>query len=340
MGPPSGQALGLDCMLSWSVRTSESCPMVSALSFHPVDLALVRQRLIPYLQGRGEIDDLVGTAVRLVRVRQRVAAWAEGAALLDPMPAGLAAALGGRPFLIPGQGVEELAQGIDRYLAVPRDQVDQLVCELLERCEPGLSQRVRPVEQVPLSPRSLLSAGLARDLEQLRRAVAELESGRASFTGARGERNTPEELLARGAALKLLAFSALYQPPWRSSVEVWPSLLLEQAGLPLEDWFIPPVALVAPLIQAFPELDWWMAHTIVEREMVGGLVRPERVGPLRLLLREQREVLLSLARVEGQEPAVALALRQLDEALADAEHRQLAFVEACDLPGFVQAPDL
>ncbi len=306
--------------------------MVSALSFHPVDLGLIRQRLIPYLQGKGDIDDLVGTAVRLVRVRQRVAAWAEGAALLDPMPEGLAAALQGRPFLIPGYGVEQLAQGVDRYLAVPKDRVDELVRELLERCEPGLSERVRPVEQEPLPPRSRLSSGLARDLEQLRGVVAQLESGRASFAGTRDEQFAPEELLARSAALSLLAFSSLYQPPWRATSEVWPSLLLEQAGHSLEEWFIPPVALVAPLIEAFPELDWWMARTIVEREMVGGLVRPERVGPLRLLLLEQREVLLSLARLDAQEDAVASSLRQLDEALADAEHRQLAFVEASDLP--------
>ncbi len=53
------------------------------VSFHPVDLELIRQRLVPFVMGRGSIDDLVARAVEIARIRQRANAWALGALKLS-----------------------------------------------------------------------------------------------------------------------------------------------------------------------------------------------------------------------------------------------------------------
>lgn len=49
------------------------------VSFHPVDLELIQKRLVPYVMGRGSIDDLVKRAVRIARIRHRANAWGLGA---------------------------------------------------------------------------------------------------------------------------------------------------------------------------------------------------------------------------------------------------------------------
>jgi hypothetical protein len=49
------------------------------VSFHPVDLRLIHERLVPYIMGIGSIDDLVEHAVRIARIRHRANAWGLGA---------------------------------------------------------------------------------------------------------------------------------------------------------------------------------------------------------------------------------------------------------------------
>jgi hypothetical protein len=49
------------------------------VSFHPVDLRLIHERLVPYIMGLGQIDDLVERAVRIARIRHRANAWGLGA---------------------------------------------------------------------------------------------------------------------------------------------------------------------------------------------------------------------------------------------------------------------
>jgi hypothetical protein len=53
------------------------------VSFHPVDLRLIHERLVPYIMGQGSIDDLVEHAVRIARIRHRANAWGLGALKLS-----------------------------------------------------------------------------------------------------------------------------------------------------------------------------------------------------------------------------------------------------------------
>ena len=45
------------------------------ISYHPVDVVLIRERILPYVQGDGSIDDLVDRALTTARVRFAANAW-------------------------------------------------------------------------------------------------------------------------------------------------------------------------------------------------------------------------------------------------------------------------
>jgi len=49
------------------------------ISAHPIDTALFRDRLIPFVQGQGALDDVIERAVALAAVRYRANSWGLGA---------------------------------------------------------------------------------------------------------------------------------------------------------------------------------------------------------------------------------------------------------------------
>lgn len=49
------------------------------ISAHPIDTALFRDRLIPFVQGQGALDDLIERAIALAAVRHRANSWGLGA---------------------------------------------------------------------------------------------------------------------------------------------------------------------------------------------------------------------------------------------------------------------
>lgn len=49
------------------------------ISAHPIDTALFRDRLVPFVQGQGAVDDLIERAVALAAVRHRANSWGLGA---------------------------------------------------------------------------------------------------------------------------------------------------------------------------------------------------------------------------------------------------------------------
>jgi hypothetical protein len=48
------------------------------ISSHPMDVSLIQTRILPYLRGQGNLDDLITEAVRLAKVRFRANAWGLG----------------------------------------------------------------------------------------------------------------------------------------------------------------------------------------------------------------------------------------------------------------------
>jgi hypothetical protein len=48
------------------------------VSFHPLDVDLLESRILPFIRGELEIDDLVDRAARIARIRFRANAWGLG----------------------------------------------------------------------------------------------------------------------------------------------------------------------------------------------------------------------------------------------------------------------
>ena len=48
------------------------------ISNHPIDVALVRQRIIPFIRGQGQLDDLVARGARLNCIKHRANSWGPG----------------------------------------------------------------------------------------------------------------------------------------------------------------------------------------------------------------------------------------------------------------------
>lgn len=55
------------------------------ISYHPVDIHWIHQRVLPYIQGHGTIDDLMDDVLRIAKVRQRSNAWGFGLMQLQHM---------------------------------------------------------------------------------------------------------------------------------------------------------------------------------------------------------------------------------------------------------------
>src|SRR4051812_109279 len=114
------------------------------VSYHPVDVDLIRSRVVTYIRGQRDINDLVADAVRLAKVRFRANAWGlglwhlhketrEAASPAVRVPDSFDSDLHiwGRPFFITGATPEEVSEGIDRYTAATAETVDDVAREML-----------------------------------------------------------------------------------------------------------------------------------------------------------------------------------------------------------------
>src|SRR5262245_40488968 len=111
-------------------------------SHHPVDEVLVRERILPWLAGRGAIEDLEREAIRIERVRHRAKAWALGALKID---GALDSQLHvwGRPFLVVGDDPAAVSAAIDEYLAATPASVDAIATRHLASIDASLPGRVK-----------------------------------------------------------------------------------------------------------------------------------------------------------------------------------------------------
>jgi hypothetical protein len=289
-------------------------------SFHPVDFG-VCQRLHPYILGDAgaeSIDDLVRDAVRIAKVRFRANAWGLGATKSKP-PASFQAHLHvwGRPFLVTGEGTEAIAAGIDAYLAAQPSQVDEIARAMLDRLEPGFAARVRPDEGGTLPDDAALARSIRARVDVMRDCVTAIRAGRP--TVALGDRELDAAgTLARELMDVVVELAAAVRPGWMSRGHTWPTALL--GSDPARKLFIANVAPVMPIYKAFGQLRWAVADTIHENYMVGGCLSPRDIPTV-------RAALSALPVAPGHE----LERRKLDEALADAAHRNLPFAEATEI---------
>ncbi|WP_190134146.1 hypothetical protein [Streptomyces longispororuber] len=298
-------------------------------SFHPVDLPLIEERLLPYLAGHGDddsIDDLVARAVEIRKVRFRAKAWALGVQeyACDHEGIDFAAHLHvwGRPFFLVGDGPDRIAEDLRRYLTASADDVDALAVEMIGRIGPGLVGLVEPDEGGQLPDDAALAAGLAMPLRMLRAAAITLRRGeRWVRRPGDGREFDAARLLTREVPYCVLEFAAALLPGWMSRGYTWPTRLCAHAGLDAEG-FTAPTALTGLLREEFSDLEWPdLPATIGGNYMVGGLVPAASVAEARAHLACHRD------RFDCD----AVDVRKIDEAMVVAERLGLGFCEATEL---------
>ncbi|MFD4945924.1 hypothetical protein ACFVYE_28270 [Streptomyces sp. NPDC058239] len=296
-------------------------------SFHPVDLALIENRLLPYLAGHGQDDgiaDLIARAVEVRKTRFRAKAWALGVqeyALDNGIPFESQLHVWGRPFFIVGDGPGQIAEDIQRYLAAPGGGVDAIAAEMVSRLDPALSGRIQPDEDGQLPGDDTLADGLATPLRMLRGSAIALRAGERSVRSGDGREFDAARLLTREVPYCVLEFAAALLPGWMSRGRTWPTCLCGDAGIPAEG-FTAPTALTGLLREEFPGLEWPTAPaTIMSNYMVGGLVPATAVTGARA----------HLVRHHDELKCDALDVQKIDEAMGVAEHLGVAFCEATEV---------
>ncbi|MGE0322960.1 MAG: hypothetical protein AB7K71_01930 [Polyangiaceae bacterium] len=285
-------------------------------SFHPVDQALIDEAILPYLLGeRDEIDELLSQAVRIAQVRFRANAIGLGALKADPPEAWKGMLhVWGRPFLVTQETTAGIARVIDAYLEATPEHAEEIARSELDALQPGFSARVVPSTSGNLPPPSELRAQITYRCDVLRACVSGLREGKAEITV--GDRDfEPASLVGRELMDVSLELAANLRPGWMSRGYTWPSHLIGDFR------FAPNTSLVKRAVSELPSALWCAESGIIENYMVGGYVPADRVGALRK----------SVSEVEDEDGDLALDLKKLSEALADAELRGLPFAEATEI---------
>jgi hypothetical protein len=330
------------------------------VSYHPVDGAFIRGRVIPYVRGAGSLGDVLPDMIRIDRARWRAAEWAykvadistkesrrryeaehaaqkrkggdAGAAPKKRPPAGLLPEwfdsdlhIWGRPFFITAETPEEVSEVIDRYCAAPSpEQVDAIAREELARLNPKLVTRVKP----PRTRSGPTDAAIARSLLanlDLARSWLKLKAAGEPFVDEDGDEHDPAEAFVHNFPLMAVAFAAKLRPGWMARGLVWPTLMMGRAGLTPGRYFDSPSPLFGGLRRTFPQLDEALNETIVCNYELGGHVAPKGVRTLRRVLNEARDQIIEKLGYGETE------LRKIDEALYDAARRRLGFIEAAEI---------
>ncbi|GGV66079.1 hypothetical protein GCM10010277_73670 [Streptomyces longisporoflavus] len=297
-------------------------------SFHPLDLPLIERRLLPFLAGRGQdddIDDLVARAVEIRKVRFRAKAWALGvqdyAHDHDQVPFEAHLYVWGRPFFITGDGPEQITRDLQRYLAAPADGVDAIAAEMANRLDPALARRIEPDTTGQLPGDDALADSLTTPLRMLRGAAIALRNGERHVRRQDGREFDAALLLTREVPYCAVEFAAALLPGWMSRGYTWPTRLCTEAGLDTTG-FTAPTALTGLLRQEFPHLQWpTPPATIVSNYAIGGLTPAPSVPAARAYLAAHRHEL----------KCDAIDAQKINEAMGVAEHLGLAFCEATEL---------
>ncbi|MET8430889.1 hypothetical protein [Nocardia sp. NPDC004860] len=307
--------------------------MVYDISFHPLDIRLAQERVIPFLAGHGrdgDIDDLVADAVRQAKVRFRANAWGIGIHYATTNPY-LVHAHYGRPFYVTSPDPSVVAETVVRYTCSSVDDVDDLARSQLALLDPALLSRVEPDMSGTLPNDERLAGGFRWKLDLLRAAAAALRTGRDTIVRPDGEKASPAGLLARNTIFVLVEFLTALLPGWIERGTMWPTKLAEQATIDSSVPMTHNTALLGSLVSEFPSLDWETNWTITTNYSVGGYAPPTQVATLRNWLSGNAEQLTTVGHRWDNHPYVRTALRKMDEALALAELTGTGFVEATDI---------
>ena len=296
------------------------------ISYHAVDVTFIQQRLLSYVMGQGDIDQLVETAARVAATRFRANAWGLGtlqacrpprdtqrsrkkpglfsrlfgkptAEPETPVPSPLCEFeadlyVWGRPFFITNQDADDVSRAIDLYLDATPDTVDPIALEMLRTLAPTLVDTVEP-DMTGTAPSSEdVKEDICNQLNQLRAAYAALGTGR-KVPSPDGQEVAPEGFLAQFVPLTILSIASQFRPGWMARGCVWPTEMLSKAGLDYREFFEPAHAIFQPLTERVPDVTRFLEPTITSNYTLGGFVPADRVEPLQQFLRDNRERILA-----------------------------------------------
>ncbi len=234
----------------------------------------------------------------------------------------------GRPFLIGGHTSAEVSAAIDQYSRAAPDAVDAMAAEAIRQIAPALAAKVVPDGAV-LPPDADIARGIRWKMDLFRDAHSALAAG-GKVALPSGEQGDPGELFATAFAFAALQFACHFRPGWMAR-GIWPSRLVEEAGLALPAWWETPAPLFEPLLAKLPRIGEHFDRTIQENYTLGGYVRPEHVGELKQFLHDHRGELAGPAKRDGWLDDCERELRKIEEALDDALLRKAGFCEATEV---------
>jgi hypothetical protein len=311
------------------------------VSFHPVDVELIQQRLLPYVEGQGTIDDLVLDAVRLAKVRYRAKAWALGLLhyqeakakgkpskkTVPAMPADSPAFdsqlhLWGRPFFITVDRPDQVSRAIDHYLAAKPNEVDALAADMLRILDPELVDIVKPKQEGQLPEDAALAEHLRHEMDLFRECY-QARGQKKKVRLPDGRLASPREMFRHHFPLAILSFAAQFRPGWMARGHVWPTCLLEELGLELPPYFTSPASLFKPILEKVPEIGRNLENTISANYMVGGYIPPDNASDLRIFLEEHLD--------KAKNPEYRVTYQKILEAVQDAEREHMGFAEASEI---------
>lgn len=305
------------------------------ISFHPVDMRLVEERVTPFLAGHGsddDLDDLIADAVRQAKVRFRANAWGLGVRKeCEGSDFDTFLYIWGRPFFVTADDPATVAETVVRYCNSTVEEVDDLARSQIALIDPALLRHVEPDMTGTRPADEQLAAGFRWKLDLLREAASAVRAGRPRIRNGDGDEISAAGALTGNAQFCLVEFLAALLPGWIERGKVWPTELAEHAATDGYAPFSDNTPLFGSLPAEFPSLDWESNWTIPSNYAIGGYADPSSIRPLRNWLSQNAEPLTAVGDQWDDRAYVRKALRKIDEALALAELTGSAFVEAAEI---------
>ncbi len=331
------------------------------VSAHPVDVELIQHRILPYIRGEGNIDDLVETAVRLAQVRFRANAW--GLGLLEvshkesdakrKKPKKKAGAKGekksvakpkwlvpdafdsglhvwGRPFFITTPS-DRVSESIDRYLAATPRQVDKIAEDMLRELNPALVGKVEPSTEGKLPGPKKLGESIRFAIDFYRNAYPNLKSGKPVRL-PNEEEVAAADLFLGSFGLDVVTFASQLQPGWMSRGYVWFTAFIDRAMLDASKFVESAAPLFQPMWKDVKGLRGSFETSIISNYSLGGYVPPNRVPDFRVWMEKNTEKMIAACVKEDWDEAASRAdFLKVMEPLRDAERRGMGFLEAAEV---------
>lgn len=311
-------------------------------SCHPVDVSMIRDRIVPYVMGQVTIDDLLEQAVGNVITRYRANTWGLAVCgveqrlvenLKQDENTGLPGFesdlhVWGRPFFNVAEDMDTSFEVMEAYLKLsgqPVENVDEIVQSMLsvlddfqDQLDNGLSDEAwghvndcYPLEQRLIRDdegfdynRTDIRKMVENPLAILRDVYRNLGKGPINITlhGVESE-VIPEDVISQ-VFFECISFSSQIIPGWMGRGHYWPTRMFEEIQVNVSHIFERPTELFAPLIEKVPYLEAYLETSIVENYSIGGYVPPEKMKLFIKLLEKYKNDLIFVWEEKKREEAV------------------------------------